>query len=115
MNDERDPLLESLFAQADCDLVDEAFTADVMDGVRKRRFNVFAGRLSIIALLIALELLLNAPFQNSAGTFVDAMGSGLFQVDNEWLAYAVGPLNSIAGLIGIVLLGLNVLFRKVLR
>ena len=115
MNDERDPLLETLFVQAERDLTDDQFTAHVMAGIRKRRFNVLAGRLTVVALLIALELLLNAPLQNSVGLFTQAMSEGLFQVNNEWLAYAVGPLNSIAGLLAMVLIGLNFLFRKVLR
>ena len=115
MNDERDPLLETLFAEAERDLTDNEFTTEVMVGVRKRRFNVMAGRLAVVAFLVALELVLNAPLQNSVGTFTDAMSAGLFQLENEWLAYAVGPLNSLAGLIGMVLLGLNFLFRKVLR
>ena len=115
MNDERDPLLETLFVQAERELTDEQFTADVMSGIRKRRHNVLAGRLSVVALLIALELLLNAPLQNSVGIFAQALTAGLFKVDNEWLAYAVGPLNSLAGLLGMVLIGLNLLFRKILR
>lgn len=115
MNEERDPILESLFVQADRELIDEKFTARVMAGIDRRRRTMLIGRLSVIGLLIVLELLLNAPIQNSVGTVAGVLGSGLFQLDNEWAAYALGPLNSIAGLIGLTLLGLNFLFRKVLR
>ena len=115
MNDERDPLLESLFAQAERDFAGEEFTAGIMTRIQKRRRNVLVGRLGVIALLVALELLLNAPLQNSVGSLTQTMGAGLFQFDNEWLEYALGPLNSVAGLLGITLLGLNLLFRKVLR
>ena len=115
MNDERDPLLESLFAQAGRELIDEQFTERVMAGIDRRRRNVLIGRFAVVGLLVALELLLNAPIQNSVGTLADAMGAGLIQLDNEWVAYAVGPLNSIAGMVGVTLLGLHFLFRRVLR
>ena len=115
MNDERDPLLESLFAKAGRELIDEQFTARVMAGIDRRRRNVLIGRFAVVGLLVALELLLNAPIQNSVGTLADTMGAGLIQLDNEWVAYAVGPLNSIAGVVGVTLLGLHFLFRRVLR
>ena len=115
MKDERDPALESLFVQAERELIDEQFTARVMTGIDRRRRTVLIGRLSVIGLLIAFELLLNAPIQNSVGTLTGTLGSGFLQLENEWVAYALGPINSIAGLIGMTLLGLNFLFRKVLR
>ena len=115
MNEERDPLLESLFEQAEQQLVDDQFTTRVMAGIDRRRRNVMIGRFSAVLLLIVLELLLNAPIQNSVGTLADAMSAGLFQLENEWVAYAVGPLNSIAGVVGMTLLGLHFLFRRVLR
>ena len=115
MNEERDPVLESLFVQAERELIDEQFTSRVMAGIDRRRRNMLIGRLAAIGLLVMLELLLNAPIQNSVGTVAGTLGSGLLQLDNEWAAYALGPINSIAGLIGMTLLGLNFLFRKVLR
>ena len=115
MNDERDPLLDSLFRQAEQELVDEQFTAGVMAGIDRRRRNILVGRLAVVALLVALELLLNAPIQNSVGALTGVLGGGLIQLENEWLAYAIGPLNSIAGVAGVVLLGLHFLFRRVLR
>ena len=115
MNEERDPLLESLFEQAERQLIDDRFTARVMAGIDKRRRNVLIGRFSVVALLVVLELLLNAPIQNSVGSLADAMGAGLFQLENEWVAYAVWPLKSIAGVVGMTLLGLHFLFRRVLR
>ena len=115
MSDERDPMLDSLFQQAERELIDDQFTATVMAGIDKRRRTVLIGRFSVVALLVALELLLNAPIQNSVGTLTGVLSGGLIRLENEWLAYAVGPINSIAGVAGIVLLSLHFLFRKVLR
>ena len=115
MNNERDPMLESLFLQAEQKLADGEFTTNVMAGIDRRRRGFFIGRLSIIALLIVFELVMNTPIQDSVGTLTSTMSRTLIQLENEWLNYALGPLNSIAGVVGVTLLGMQFLFRKVLR
>jgi hypothetical protein len=115
MTDERDPLLERLFAESRSEPADNAFCERVMASVEKRRRNVFAGRMAIVALLLLSELLLSAPLQNSFGIITEALGGALVPVTNEWLAMAVEPVNSIAGVIGVILLGLLAVYRRVVR
>jgi len=115
MNDERDPLLESLFSQAEHELVEDKFTAQVMAGVKKRRRNVLIGRLSIVALLVAFELLSSAPLQNTAGFITQVLSMSLIEMESEWLTLVFAPLNSIAGLIGMMLLGMQFLYRRMVR
>ena len=115
MTDERDPLLEKLFAESKCEPAGDVFCEGVMASVERRRRNVFAGRISIVALLLLSELLLSAPLQNSFGIVTEALGGALFAVNNEWLAMAVEPINSIAGVVGVVLLGLLTVYRRVVR
>ena len=115
MNDERDPLLESLFSQAEHELVEDKFTVQVMDRVKKRRRNVLIGRVAIVALIIVLELLLSTPLQNTAGVMTQALSTSLIEVESEWLTLVFAPLNSIAGLIGMVLLGMQFLYRRMVR
>ncbi len=115
MNDERDPVLESLFVQAERELVDDTYTADVMAMVEKRRRNVTIGRLAIVLMIITFELLLSAPLQNSVGVLTQVLSTTLIELENEWVASAVAPLNSIAGLIGMTFLGVHFLYRKVVR
>ena len=115
MNDERDPVLESLFVQAERELVDDTYTADVMAMVEKRRRNVTIGRLAIVVVIITFELLLSAPLQNSVGVLTQVLSTTLIELENEWVASAVGPLNSIAGLIGMTFLGVHFLYRKIVR
>ena len=43
------------------------------------------------------------------------MSTTLVELENEWLALVVAPLNSIAGLIGMLLLGMHHLYRKMVR
>jgi len=115
MNDERDPLLESLFSQAEHELVEDKFTVQVMAGVKKRRRNVLIGRLAIVALLVALELLLSAPLQNTAGAITQVLGMSLIEVESEWLSLVFAPLNSIAGVLGMLLLSMQFLYRRMMR
>ncbi len=115
MNNERDPLLESLFAQAERELVEDTFTAQVMAQVATRRRNVLIGRLTIVALLIALELLLSTPLQNSAGVVAQVLGTSLVKLESGPVAMVVAPINSIAGLIGMLLLGMQFLYRRMVR
>ena len=58
MNNERDPMLESLFLQAEQKLADEEFTTNVMAGIDRRRRGFFIGRLSIIARKKGSELII---------------------------------------------------------
>ncbi len=115
MSNDRDPLLESLFAEAVYEPVDDNFNAEVMANVEKRRRNVFIGRIAIVALLILIELLLSAPMQHSVGIVTEALSTSLLEVNNEWLAAAVAPLNSVAGIVGMLLLGLHTLYRRRFR
>ena len=115
MRDERDPLLESLFAQAPVDLDEKEFSDRLMAKVENRRRNVIMARMGFVAVLVLFEFLLSAPLQNSVGVVTDALSTSLLDVGNEWLAVVVEPLNSVAGLIGMLLLGLHAIFRKMVR
>lgn len=115
MNDERDPLLESLFEQAERELVDDKFVVRVMAQVATRRRNVLIGKLAIVALLVALELLLSAPLQNSASVIAQVLSTSLVELEGGRLALMVAPINSIAGLIGMLLLGMQFLYRRMVR
>lgn len=115
MSDERDPLLESLFAQASDELNDIDFVEKVMAQVAKRRRNVLLGRIGLVLLVVAFEFLLSAPLQNSVGLMAQALSTSLLDVGNEWLAVIVAPLNSVAGLIGMLLLGLHTIHRRIIR
>lgn len=115
MNDERDPWLESLFVQAERHLEDDDYIRQVMIRVGKRRRNVLMGRLALVSLLVVFELLLSAPLQNTVGIITQALSATLLELENEWIALVLAPLNSIAGLIGMLLLGMQFLYRKMIR
>lgn len=112
MTEERDPQLEALFIQAEENLVDDAYVDAVVDSLRRHRRNSLIGRFTAVLLLVALELLLSAPFQNSAAAIADALSTSLIDIEGQWLAFALAPLNSVAGLLGMILIWLHFLYRR---
>lgn len=112
MSDERDAVLDAMFGAAEQDLPAEEFTVSVMAGVNARRRRLVAGRLSVAVLLILLELLLDSPLQNSVGFVTSTLATNLFELEGEWLSFVLSPVNSVAGLLGLLLLGLSVLYRR---
>ena len=112
MSDERDALLEAAFADARQDIADDGFSADIAMRVDRSRRRVLIGRLGIAALLVAFEFILDAPLQSTVGGFTDVLAMQLFRIENELLAYALTPVNSIAGLLGMILLGAQFGWRR---
>ena len=115
MNDERDPLLERWFNEVDDVEVDEAFTTTVMDRVTAHRRRVMGIRFGILALVVILELLLDSPLEASVGFLSSALATNIYPVDNEWLGFIVSPINSAAGVLGLMLLALHTFYRRYVR
>jgi hypothetical protein len=114
MNDDRDPRLELLFEEAESSLADDAFIEAVNDSLRRRRRRILFGRLAILAALVVLEVVLESPLRLYLGVVADVLGTPLLPMHDDWLAFVVAPINSVAGLVGLVLLGLNMLYRKII-
>ena len=108
----RDPALEALFDSAEQELRGDAFTSAVEQRINRRGKRVVAGRLFAVILLVFLEVLLESPLQQSLGTAAEVLSTTLIPLDDEWLAFVLSPINSIAGLIGLVLIGTQQLYRR---
>ena len=109
-----DPL-QAHFDRANEDLAGAAFTQSMVARLDRRRRQLFIIRITAVALLVVLEVLLEAPLQNTSGALVEVLGRDLLPVGEGWLALLVGPLNSFAGLVAILLMGLNFLVRRMVR
>lgn len=114
MNNDRDPKLESLFEKAESSFADDAFTDAVNDSLRRRRRRILLGRLAVLAALVLLEVVLESPLRLYLGVVAEVLGTPLLAMHDSWLAFVLAPINSIAGLIGFLLLGLNMLYRKIM-
>ena len=109
----RDPALEALFDSAEKELRDDAFTSAVERRIDRRGKRVIAGRLAAVILLVALEVVLESPLQQSLGVAAEILSTALIPLDDEWLAFVLSPINSIAGLIGLLLIGTQHLYRRI--
>ena len=112
MSNERDPLLERWFDSADDIPVDEAYTDAVMARVVAHRRRIIGIRFGILALVVALELLLDSPLASSVGLLSNALGTNIYPVENEWVGFIVSPINSVAGIAGLMLLLLHAFYRR---
>ena len=115
MSDSRDPIIESLFAQAKQELTDNQFTERLIANIERRRRHVLMGRLAIVVMIVVLEVLLSAPLQSSIGAVTQVLSTSLLELNNEWAAAAFSPLNSLAGLLGMIFLAMHSLYRRMVR
>ena len=112
---ERDPELERWFDATEEHLIDETFTTGVMARIAARRRRVLTTRFGILALVVMLELLLDAPLGASVGMLSNVLATNLYPVENEWLEFVVSPVNSVAGVLGLILLALHLFYRRYAR
>ena len=115
MSNDRDPVLEALFEKTRPAISENEFVETVMARVDKRRRNVMIGRVLIVALILLIEFLPSSPLQSSVGKMAQSLGTELVTLDAAWWAFIVEPINSIAGVIGMFMLALHVLYRRNMR
>lgn len=115
MTHDHDPQLEALFAQAAMDTPNGDFADRVMADVDTRRRNVILIRVAIVAAIVLLEVLLSAPLQSSVGAFMEWLSSPILDLNESWVTTMLEPVNSIAGIIGVVLLAGHIVYRRFVR
>lgn len=113
--DQRDPLLQELFAHAEQELAGEALTASVMAKTRRRRYRVLATLAgAVLLMLTATWLAFGVPLFEFALLVSMALTTPLVDLGEGWLALLLLPLNTVASLLLILLRGLRVAQRKLL-
>ena len=112
MTEERDPTIQALFAQADQELSDETFTADLMERIQdnKQRKTLLGAAVGLVGVLCAW--LFAAPLQSALNLITQGLAVSLFELENAWLAFLLTPLNNVATLVGGALLLLWLAYRK---
>jgi hypothetical protein len=117
MMDERDPILERLFAAADKDMTDEAFTAGVMARAdASRRWTLF-GRLgaglALAACAVLLALALLAPgLHDAVGALNQTLQAPVVDLGGRRLPDAFSPVNTVAGVLALAGVGLLLAYRS---
>lgn len=92
--------LESLFAEAKCDLEGDAITARVMSSTRNRLFTLLGGGalLSLVVLLIGWYVFAG-PLLEFAVLISDVLTNPLIDLGEGWLALVLLPINNIASIL----------------
>ena len=117
MTDDRDPTLRALFANATEDLAGEAFTAQGMAQI-KLRYRVDLAKIGIGLGVAASILLLATPLQDFVQDVTERLAPlslvvSLIDVDNQYLAQMLSPVNNIAAVVALALIGLRFFYRRV--
>lgn len=113
MNDERDPKLQAIFAEAEQELPSAEFTAAVMAKTRKAR----VGRLVVwvcIALAVAIcAWLLALPLQGAVHLLMERLTAPLIELSDPQLGQMLSPFNNAMILLGLGLIALRGAYRKI--
>ena len=111
MTDDRDPLLQNLFAEAEQELEAEVFTSSVLAQTRAFRYRIMAGW-SLAALTLAfIALLLDIP-QELPQLIAQSLTATLVDLGDSWLSWLFSPINNIASLIVLSVKALHVAMKK---
>jgi len=117
MTDDRDPILQTLFASAEQDLAGDTFTTQVMSQTKlKHRADI--ARIGVGLVLVSCALLLATPLQDAVHFMTQRLAPlslvvSLIDLDNRWLAQMLSPVNNIASLIALGLIGLRITYKKI--
>jgi hypothetical protein len=113
MSDDRDPLLQTLFADARNDLDGEAFTAQVMAKTRFLRYRVVAPWVCIALMLAAGASYLAIPLE-IAQLIAQGLTTTLIDLGGGWLGWVFSPVNNIAALLVLIVKAIRVGRNRIL-
>jgi hypothetical protein len=113
MTDERVPGLQAMFDAARKETADEAFVARVMAEVEKGQRRTVIGWIIAGLLLAPVAWWLSTPLIGMVELASQLLPDSLITVEEEWLAQLLAPVNSIAGVVGLAVLGAWLAYRKI--
>ncbi|MEM7504221.1 MAG: hypothetical protein AAF417_19430 [Pseudomonadota bacterium] len=112
MSEPLDPVVLQLFEEKEETLPEAHFLIELDARVSRRTRRILLTRIALIAFALLLEVLLGSPVRHSVVGLSDAASATLYSTDNRWLDYLLSPVNSIAGMLGALLVGAHVLHRR---
>ncbi len=113
MTEDRDPMLQAVFADTEQDLADATFTADVMARVEKSRHRLLARRIGAGLIVALCVLLVAGPIQDAVIVLAEGLTKPLIPVADRPLALLLSPVNNYTGLTALGFLIVRSLFRRV--
>lgn len=112
--EQRDPLLQSLFRDAEQELDGTELTAQVMARTRSYKLLLLAGGASgLLVLLAGTWLLFGMPLFDFAVLLSEVLATPLFDLGEGWLALLLLPVNTVASLLVILFRGLRIFQKRI--
>ena len=113
MTNERDPMLESLFAAASHELLRDDFAERVMSRVDSSRHRAILGWIVIGVAAVTFIFLLSGPLMQAVDLGMRVLPESLVELDDRTLTRLFAPVNSVAGAVGLGFLGLKFAYGKI--
>lgn len=114
MNTDRDPNLMALFAQAEQE-IDDSFVQDVLRQIDQERRRILIIWSVLGLFIIACLAVLAAPVFSAVNLASQLLPVSLVDIETEWVRQLVSPINSVAAVIAVLVLGIRKFFRSVFR
>lgn len=113
MSDDRDPLIQNLFAIANEDLEDQAFTEAMMLRIAKQQRLTIIQWVCIGLIMVVCLWLFAAPIQDVVYLLTRGLTISLVDVDEPILGQISSPVNSVATLVALCLIVVRQTLRKI--
>ena len=112
MSTDHDPNLMAIFAQAE-QSIDDNFVHEVMRQIdQERRRILVIWSVFGLFVLVCLALLAN-PVLSAVNMVSQLLPVSLVEVETGWMRQILSPINSVAAVIAVLVLGIRRFFRKI--
>jgi len=115
MTGDRDPGLQALFDAAPRASANHDFVARVMADIDRKRHRTIFGWAAAAVLLVPAVWWLSGPIVTMMNLVTQLMPDTLIEVESGLLAQLVAPINSVAGIGGLLFLAGWMFYRKIFR
>jgi hypothetical protein len=109
--EQRDPFLQSLFAHVEAEVPAQPFTQQVMSHSKKIKQRLMLRR-AVLASLLALVAIALDDF---AIAFAQVLIVSLIDIESTLVAQLLAPINSVGGLLSMVLLGIRLFYKRLFQ
>lgn len=102
MTEERDPLLQNLFAEVQQDLDGEVFVSQVMARTQGFKLRILIGIIAVALMTSLAAWLFSIPLLEITAAITQLAGIELIPISHSTIAWLVAPINNIATLLVII-------------
>lgn len=102
MTEDRDPYLQSLFAESQQTLPGDEFVRAVMAKTVRLKRNLYLSTAAVVVVLLIMSWLLSWPLVDIALVFSQVLSTEIFAIGDSLLALLLLPVNNLAALLVLV-------------